>query len=274
MSKNKVVKLPFNDEEKEFKFSMPSLKDKREAKKVYNRAFREATNSGAMIRDKARLLMEEQGIWNEEKNREYQQLMQDIAQAEFTLLTGLDYTSKKKVYLKQARKTALELRNKLRPKLAELLSVGKELDSKTADAQAENEEFNYYISACVVYNDVSKRVFSSYEEYVSKSEETDVYRLAQAYADFYYDLDSLNLDDRLPEERFLKDWKFVDKNGRLVNEEGKFVDLDGNIIETSELETLELPKQAVFLNDDDSEVSLNIEEENNKEEEIVAEEKV
>lgn len=258
----KVVKLNFGGEEKEFKFTMPSLKDKREGKKVYNRVFRESVSSGAMVREKLRDVLRDQNLWDDNKQKEYAELMQRVAEIEFTILTGLDFTSKKKVHLKHARKLAIELRNEVRPKLSQLLSIGADLDTKTADAQAENEEFNYYVASCTVYNDVSRRVFSSYEDYLNRADEKDVERLANAYADFYHNLDSLDIDDRLPEVQFLKDWKFIDKDGRFIDSEGNYIDKEGNPVDNKEDSTFEIPKKAVFLDDNDTEVSLPEESEN------------
>ena len=44
-----------------------------------------------------------------------------------------------------------------------------------------------------------------------------------------YDLDP-NYDKNLPENKFLKDYKFVDKELRLVNDDGHLVDSEGRLI--------------------------------------------
>jgi len=238
MEDTKVVNMMVDGKERPIKFNMPVLKDRQEAKKIYNRTFSTCLNNGAILRDRLEDVMKEQNLWNDQKTQKYKTLLGEITQAEFTLMTGLDYVSKKKVPLKHARKLAIQLRDELRPQITELLQDRNRLDSKTADGQADQEEFNYYISSCMVYN------------------ELDVVRLAHAYADFYYGIDSLNLGENLTEEKFLKDWKFVNASGDLVDKDGNLVDRDGNILEGAAEAQIELPEVAVFLDDEGVEISL------------------
>ena len=52
----------------------PDAKVSREAQKVYNRFFRDALESGALLRQKLDGYMTEQGLWNDDKQKEYDKL--------------------------------------------------------------------------------------------------------------------------------------------------------------------------------------------------------
>ena len=48
----------------------PSPRDSRDAQMAYNRIFRDALESGAILRQKLDSVMEDQGIWNESKQEQ------------------------------------------------------------------------------------------------------------------------------------------------------------------------------------------------------------
>ena len=56
----------------------PDAKVSREAQKVYNRFFRDALESGALLRQKLDGYMTEQGLWNDDKQKEYDKLTSAI----------------------------------------------------------------------------------------------------------------------------------------------------------------------------------------------------
>ena len=60
----------------------------RESQKVYNRVFRDALESGALLRQKLGSYMEEQGLWNDEKQKEYDKTLSAILEKEKALKKG------------------------------------------------------------------------------------------------------------------------------------------------------------------------------------------
>jgi len=79
MSKEKeTFEFEVEDGEKtvsrKFSITEASLQQQNEATKVYNRAFRDALESGALLRNKLEDYMRTQGMWNDEKQAELEVL--------------------------------------------------------------------------------------------------------------------------------------------------------------------------------------------------------
>ena len=65
MAKNKRIKISstdLNGEEKEIYLQLPSSEENKKAQLAYNKAFKEALQSGAILRQKLQKVMNEQGI--------------------------------------------------------------------------------------------------------------------------------------------------------------------------------------------------------------------
>lgn len=209
---------------KEVKFSVrsPSLADQREASKVYNQTFSEALKAKAVVRAKLDDLLVDQGLWDNTKQMKFSELQSQILEGERKLAKG-------GISLSEAKSTALNMK-KLREELRDLISVKTGLDTHTAEGQADNARFNYLVSACTVYNDTNKPYFSNYEDYTNRSGDQVALLAAQNLAGMLYGLDS-NYEEKLPENKFLKEYKFVDEKLRLVNKDGKLIDADGRLID-------------------------------------------
>ena len=231
--------------EKEFEIKAVSLADQREAQKIYNQAFSDAVKSGSIVRARLDDLLKEQGLWDDNKQASFVALQKKIGENEKIL-------SKGGISLKQAKNVAVNIK-KLREEMRTLIAVKTELDSHTAEGQADNARFNFLVSACVVYKDTKQRYFKSYEDYMNRSSELVAILGAQKTAYIMYGLDS-NFEKNLPENKFLIKYKLVneqleyvdsqgrltdeegrliDENGRFINEQGQFVDRNGNLVDNS-----------------------------------------
>lgn len=215
-------KVEIDGTEKELIVRSPSLNDQKEATKVYNQAFSEALKSKAVVRAKLDDLLIDQGLWDDKKQQQFVELQGKILEGERTLAKG-------GISLNQAKTAALEMK-KNREKLRDLISVKTNLDTHTAEGQADNARFNYLVSACTVYKDNNERFFSSYEDYINKSSELPAILAAQNLAGLLYGLDS-DYEEKLPENKFLIDYKFVDNKLRLINKKGQLVDENGRLID-------------------------------------------
>ena len=60
----------------------PTAAHLRTAQMEYNRAFRDALESGALLRQKLDQYMTSQGLWNEEKEKKYQDIKKQILDLE------------------------------------------------------------------------------------------------------------------------------------------------------------------------------------------------
>lgn len=200
----------------------PSLEDQREAQKAYNQAFTDAIKSKAVVRAKLDDLLEEQGLWNKEKQAKFTELQQQILDGEKRLAKG-------GFSLKEAKNLALEMK-KTREEIRDLISVRTSLDNHSAEGQADNARFNYLVSSCVVYKDTNDRYFKSLEDYLNRSDDPAALLGAQKLANMIYGLDN-NFEKNLPENKFLQRYKFVDDKLRLIDKQGRLVDAEGRLVD-------------------------------------------
>jgi hypothetical protein len=211
-----------DDKQKEMMVRSPSLQDQREATKYYNQTFSEALKAKAVVRAKLDDLLVDQGLWDAFKQAKFTQLQSDILEGERKLAKG-------GISLKEAKSVALQMK-KTREELRELISVKTNLDTHTAEGQADNARFNYLVSACTVYKDNNESYFKNYEDYNNRSSDAVAILAAQNLAGMLYGLDN-DYEDKLPENKFLKQYKFVDDKLRLINSDGKLVDEQGRLID-------------------------------------------
>lgn len=261
-----TFKISIEGKQTEFLVQSPNLAQQREGQKVYNQAFSDAVKSGSIVRAKLDDLLKDQGLWDDTKQARFMAIQTELNDSEKKLATG-------GISLQSAKGVALRMKN-LREELKELISVRTNLDTHTAEGQADNARFNYLVSCCVVYSSSKKVYFGSYEDYLNRSSDPVGILGAQKLAAMLYGLDS-EFEKKLPENKFLLDYKFVnddlryinkegkyvdedgrlvDENGRYVNEEGKFIDREGNLVNESGDYVVDF---APFTDDDGKPVNLS-----------------
>ena len=229
-----TVKIDGKDTE--FTVVSPSNVHYTEGQKVYNNAFSDAIKSKAIVRAKMDDVLKDQGLWDDMKQAEYTRLAAEINKCERTLKKG-------GIKLSDAKELAIKMREN-REKLKELVSVRTTLDNQSAEGQADNAKFNYLVSACVVYKNNKQPYYKNLEEYLN-APASEVSVLGAKYlANMIYVLED-DFEKKLPENKFLAKYKFVneylelinkaghriDDEGRLINEWGRFVDEEGNYVD-------------------------------------------
>ena len=219
--KTKTFTINVDDKDKEFLIQTPSLEQQREAQKVYNQAFTDAIKSKSVVRAKLDDLLKDQGLWDDEKQAQFDTLQKEISDGEKRLAKG-------GFGLKEARTLAVKMRQ-LRDDMRDLISVRTSLDNHSAEGQADNARFNYLVSVCVVYNDSKQPYFSSMEDYLNRSTDPVGLLGAQNLANIMYGLDN-DYERNLPENKFLQKYKFVDDDLRFVDKQGRLIDADGRLI--------------------------------------------
>jgi len=197
----------------------PTLEDRKEGEKIYNNAFTEALQSKAVVRARLDDLLVEQGLWDDHKQQRFETLQKEISDRDLILNKG-------GISLSQAKEIALEMK-KTRAELRELISVKTDLDTHTAEGQADNAKFNYLVYACTYEN--GQRYFKSYKDFQEKSSTPEAVEAATQLANMIYGLDK-DYEKKLPENKFLLDYKFVNDKLQYINKEGKLVDLDGRLV--------------------------------------------
>ena len=213
--KTKTFKVTIDGVEKDFLVRSPSLNDQREAQKVYNQAFTDAIKSKSVVRAKLDDLLEDQGLWNDEKQAKFTGLQRELLEGEKKLAKG-------GFSLNEAKDLAVKMR-RIREDIRDLISVRTSLDNHSAEGQADNARFNYLVSACLVYNDTKQTYFLNMEDYLNRAGEQIATLAAQNLANMLYGLDN-DYESTLPENKFLKKYRFVDEKLRLIDKKGRFID--------------------------------------------------
>lgn len=242
----KSFKVKIDETETELAVVMPTPLQAQKAAVVYSRAFREAVTPadgkpGALVRAKLDSILREQNLWDDEKEAKYKELRKKLNEGELRLQSGGGKLS-------DGRKVALEMA-RARAEIREMTAERNRLDEITADAQAEQARFNYYVAACTVYK-TGKPYFKDVDDFLSK-EDDPVAAVAPVHlAKLLYGVED-DYEKKLPENKFLIDyklvddklrlvdrsgkfvdekWRQVDEHGRLVNEKGELIDADGNLL--------------------------------------------
>lgn len=222
--KTKTFKIEVDGVEKEYLVRSPTLENQREAQKVYNQAFTDAIKSKSVVRAKLDDLLEDQGLWNDEKQAKFTELQRELLEGEKRLAKG-------GFSLNEAKDLAIKMKS-IRDEIRDLISVRTSLDNHSAEGQADNNRFNYLVSVCLVYNDTKQPVYKNMEEYLNSSTDKVAIMGAQNLANMLYGLDN-DYESNLPENKFLKKFKFVDDKLRLVDKKGRLIDREGRLIDES-----------------------------------------
>jgi len=199
----------------------PTAQDYRDSQVQYNETFRKALDSGALLRQKLTDYMEEQGLWDADKQKDNDKFIDEISAREEALKGG-------GIRLTEAKRIALELRD-LRADFRELLSEKNALDSNSAEGQADNARFSELIRVCMLDPDTKNPRFPDQKAYDTQADEPWVVGAAGDLAGMIYGLDP-NYDKNLAENKFLKEFKFVDEELRFIDNDGNFVDLEGRLV--------------------------------------------
>ena len=223
MVKNKEVFTAIVEgKQRELALKRPDRKITQQAQVEYNKAFNEAIESNALLRGRLEQEARSQGLWSDEQEAKYQDLIAKIQDGDLRLHTG-------NFKLSEARDLAIDMR-KMRVQMREMLAGRTQLDVNSAEGQAENARFNALIALCLVYNDTGKRVFETLEDYLSNSTEEYAFEAAQRLGAILYGLDN-DYEAKLPENKFLSEFSFVDEKLRLIRKDGKLISVDGKLID-------------------------------------------
>ena len=233
MAKDKRTKIDSEDidgKKKTVYVRTPNAAINKQAQLIYNRAFRDALQSGAILRQKLDDILREQDVWNDEKQEQYDEIVTRLNENEKSLNSG-------GIKLSEAVELAKEMRQK-RDEFRLLVSERTVIDANTAEGKADNARFNCLIQSCLV-DESGTTIFSTVEEYENSAAHPFAVEGARLLAEQLYGLDK-DYDKTLPENEFLSQYKFVnedlkfinkegaliDEEGRLVNEDGRFIDYD------------------------------------------------
>jgi hypothetical protein len=213
--------IKFSVADVEYKVRQPNLEELNHSQMVYNKAFNTALNSDSPLQAEAGEILKKRGLWSDAKQKELEMLQNDITEKEYILHKG---GIKKSV----ARQVAIDLK-KQRAKVQQLFTPIANFNQYTCEGQAQDAKFEYLVSACTVYTD-GRPCFSSLEDYKNKANDALAIVAAGKFAELYYRFGANDLTTDLPENQFLIEHGFADKEGRLIDSKGRLVTEDGRLM--------------------------------------------
>lgn len=205
-----------------------------QAQRVAAKAWTECLRDGIMTKKELENFMKAQDIWNDDKEKEQKNLTQQINDLERQLYIG---SKGKRLSKSEGKRIAIEMRIK-RNQLRDLIGERMSLEQNTAESLSDNARFDFLVANCT-YNENGEKVYKNLDEYTENSDSEIAFAAATALAQMMYSIDK-DFEARLPENKFLKMFNFVNEDLSLVNENGETVDTTGRRID----------KNGYYINDD------------------------
>lgn len=196
-----------------------------EAQRVGAKVWTECVRDGIMTKKELEKFMKEQGIWDESKDSEQKTKIREIADLEKQLYVG---GKNGKLRASEGKEIAIQMRIK-RNELRELISEKLSLEQNTSESISDNARFDFLVANSTFYEN-GQKVYNNLEEYKVKADSEIGFTAATALASMLYAVDK-DFEAKLPENKFLKMFNFVDDSLTLVNEKGELVDADGKRID-------------------------------------------
>lgn len=213
--------LDSNGNEVKYLVKIPNAEDYRKSQLVYNKAFREALDSGALLRQKLNEYMRQQNLWDDQKQEKYEKIIKEISDYEDMLRAG-------GIRLSRAKEIAIDLRKK-RDEFKNLISERNSLDANSAEALADNARFSCLIRLSILNPQTNLPFFPDQKDYDSQAAQPWVIEAAEKLAGILYGLDP-DYEKNLEENKFLKEYEFVNEDLRLINKDGHLIDTDGRLV--------------------------------------------
>jgi len=226
--KEKIVTVNIADEgeeKNEVKITVkrPSSNVMSKAQRISAKVWTDCVRDGIMTKKELAKFMREQGIWNKDKDSDQEKITQEIVNLEKRLFIG-KATQKNKLSATEAKEIAIDMRRK-RAELRDLIGERLALEANTADSLSDNARFDFLVANCT-YDSDGELVYKTLDDYNADSDSPIAFAAANALAQIMYSIDK-DFESNLPENRFLKQYNFVNDDLALINESGETVDLEG-----------------------------------------------
>jgi hypothetical protein len=234
--KSVEVKRTRNGKEETIKLTVkrPSSNLISQAQRVGAKAWTDCVRDGIMTKKELEKFMKQQGIWDEGKDEEQKKTVQEIADLEKQLYVSGN--GGKKLKASEGKRIAIQMRIK-RNELRDLIAEKMSLEQNTAESISDNVRFDYLVANSAFYEN-GQKVYNDIEDYKERGDDEIAFMAASTLAGMMYSVDK-DFEAKLPENKFLKMFHFVNEDLSLVNDKGETVDTDGRRID----------KQGYWLND-------------------------
>ena len=184
----------------------------------------QCVREGVMTKRELTKYMKERGVWSEGNDEDEKTILDKITSLEKELYLG---TKAGKIRASKGKEIAVDMR-KQRIKLRDLLTERMGLEANTAESLSDNARFDYIVANCTYYEN-GNRVYEDLDDYDQRSDDPVAFHAASALAEMIYVVDS-NFERKLPENKFLQKFNYVNDDLSLVNNDGETVDTEGRII--------------------------------------------
>lgn len=229
---------------KEYLAVAPTASVLSEAKAVYTMAFRKAIEAGAYLRKSFDKILEDQGLWSEQKTKKISSLQFLLAKLERKLNSKLKLSEAKEV-----AKQLAESRNELR----ELVYERTALDDRTSEGQAEQARLEYICSVCTLEQITRKPVFSGVID-MNDSDPDLVSICLDKIAGLVYEVDP-DFESKLPEQKFFI--RFGKPDIEMNEEVKEFIEDISQIETVGDVGTIEYEDDTVTVQEPETETLEN-----------------
>lgn len=224
--KEKTVEVDVDGNKVKIVVKKPNNVTLSQAQRIGAKAWTDCVRDGIMTKKELEKFMKEQGIWDDGKDKEQKAIVEEISSLEKRLFVGSQGHTKLKA--SEGKEIAIKMRMK-RAELRDLIAERISLEQNTAESISDNARFDYLVSSCAFYEN-GQKVYNSLDEYQSRADAEPAFTIASTLAAMLYSVDK-DFESKLPENKFLKMFNFVNEDLSLVNKEGETVDLEGRRID-------------------------------------------
>ena len=178
---------------------------------------------GVMTKKELEKILEDRGIWTKERAKEQVTILTEISKLEKKLFLGRG----EKLKTSEGKEMAIQMRRK-RIELRDLLAEKVSLEQNTAESLSDNAKFDYIVAKCTFDKD-EQPVYKDMDDYSSRQDDEVAFAASQALAAMLYSLDK-DFEMKLPENKFLAKFEYIDNDLHLVNKEGHKVDTENRLV--------------------------------------------
>jgi hypothetical protein len=262
------MKKTFKVGDKEYAVLEPNSIVRRESQTIHSKIFGKCLKDvDILTRAQLEDSIKNRNIWDKEKIEKKEAMEKELWAKVRQLNSG-------GIRLSEAKKLALDISD-LRLSLRELVIEYNQYDMYTVEARADEAANDYLVANCLVDNETGAKIYKDVDDYVENKDDEVAIRAAMKMMEIEYG----SIDEiygAMPENAFLieygfmdkqlrlinKDGKFVDRDGRLINEDGRYIDGEGNFVDIDG-KPIENIEKKPFLDDEDQPINNKIEEAGN-----------
>jgi len=212
----------FTVDDKPYYVTEPSTKDLQDADLLYTKEFHKALKEGAMLRVKLDEYLREQGLWSDKQEEQYQSLQKRVDDGEYKLQKG-------GIPLSQAKEVAIDM-TRARREMLDLLRPRSELEDVTVEGIAENRRLQFLTVRNTYDANTHTLCFKTLDDLLNTENRKLGIAAVREFTNLLYS-GILRSDSELPENQFLKRWKFVDDKLRYIDRDGHLVNVRGERVD-------------------------------------------